>query len=338
MRSMVSNSPRKSESSRRAKPSASRQTRNGKASTSRERQRRVPASQRRSITPRPDTRADRKKAREASKLSTVKREAREKRQKAHRLKKWGIALLLVALVVGLGVGAYELIHSSLFDITTIEVSGTKLLTKDDVIHMLNFDTASGQSLILLDKRDVIDSISKSSWIAGVSVKKRLPHVLSISVEERKPVMKVRYAGDDSWVVGTGGYWLGIIDTKTNTIDPGNNAPKVTWKGERLIEVVDMPSGKPKVGTRIKTAELRNAFSIVTGLSDKLRSQIVKISTPDVSKTMLSTEKGIEIAIGSANDIVRKDKIARTIMREEKGKVVLINVRSVAAPTWRGLNE
>jgi hypothetical protein len=54
--------------------------------------------------------------------------------------------------------------------------------------------------------------------------------------------------------------------------------------------------------------------------------------------MLLTTDNIEIVIGEAIDLAKKDAIVLTVMREKSGSVVTIDVRSTDAAIIRGLGE
>jgi len=81
----------------------------------------------------------------------------------------------------------------------------------------------------------------------------------------------------------------------------------------------------------------NALAVLRGLSPELKAQVKAISAPSVDKTALVLNDGVQVFIGSATEMARKDLITRGILAREKN-IVYINVRVVDRPTWRGLEQ
>jgi cell division protein FtsQ len=52
--------------------------------------------------------------------------------------------------------------------------------------------------------------------------------------------------------------------------------------------------------------------------------------------MLVLKNDIQVFFGPAEEVAKKDLIARSILKREKN-IVYINVRITDRPTWRGLN-
>ena len=73
-----------------------------------------------------------------------------------------------------------------------------------------------------------------------------------------------------------------------------------------------------------------------GLSPELRGRVKSVSAATVDKTALVVAQNIQVFVGSAEDIDKKDQLIRQILAKEK-KLVYINVRVVSRPTWRGLD-
>jgi len=69
----------------------------------------------------------------------------------------------------------------------------------------------------------------------------------------------------------------------------------------------------------------------------MKEQLKTVSAPTIDKTALITKSDIQIMVGSAEDIAKKDRVAQKILADEQG-VVYVNVRVVDRATWRGLDE
>ncbi len=92
---------------------------------------------------------------------------------------------------------------------------------------------------------------------------------------------------------------------------------------------------PIAGKVTDSRELKNALAVVAGLTPALRAKVKSVSAPTVDKTALTLVDNIQVFVGSAEEISKKDQLIRQILAKEK-KLVYINVRVVSRPTWRGL--
>lgn len=275
---------------------------------------------------------------EKQRLSEIKRQERQRRQRERFLRRiLGISLLLL-VIGGLIVGGILLVNSSTFDVTSITVSGNTHVTADDVKSLAGVSSSS--SLLLLDKDKVVSRLRVQPWIQDAKLEKRLPHTLAIRVIERTPKAVVVLPGaQNKWLVSNDNVWLGKLDVdEASTQAKTDMFGAVVFNAKPLIHIIDVPLSHPRDGKKASTPEVTNSIKILNGLSAELRSITARVSAPSVAKTKIFTQSGIEIAIGSSEDIKTKDRIARSILTSQKGKVVLINVRSIDAPTWRGLSE
>ena len=89
--------------------------------------------------------------------------------------------------------------------------------------------------------------------------------------------------------------------------------------------------------RTTSPELLNALAVLGGLSAELRSKVRTVSAPTVDRTALILPGGVQVFFGSAEEVAKKDSIARAILAENKN-VVYVNVRVVDRPTWRGVDS
>lgn len=276
---------------------------------------------------------------EKQKLADIKREERQRRQRERFVRRVvGITLICVVLI-GVIVGAVALINSSLFDTTTVNVTGTRNLSKQDIKELANVSSVT--SLLLLDKEAVAQKIIEQPWVKDVQLTKSLPHTLVIKVIERTPQAVVEFPGSqgNKWLISSDGIWLGVLDeAQASTIPQKEGASPVIFNAQSLLHIGDVPSAHPREGIKSKSSEVINAIRIINGLSPELRKITERVSAPSVPKTKIFTKSGIEIALGSSEDIEKKDRIARSILAAQKDRVVLINVRSIEAPTWRGVSE
>jgi len=257
-------------------------------------------------------------SRHGKRISAAKRDEREKRQKVVRAKRIGAALAAVALVVAAVWGVIALGDAPIFDLKSVTVSGASRLSQEQVLEIAR--VPMGTSLFKVRTDEIAKRLESQPWIASVELDRDFPSTLHVAVEERQPAAVADAGGTELWVVATDGVWLG----------------KRSEDESDTLVVRDVSGLKPVAGRKSASKELANAILIARGISPELKAMTRAISAPSVDKTAILTTKDVEIFIGSAVDIADKDRIAREILRREKGKVVYINVRVVERPTWRGL--
>lgn len=255
-----------------------------------------------------------------ARAANVKRDERERRQRSiarRRLLIWaGIAVLAAGAVWGI----FALARAPIFSIAHVRVTGTAHLTPEQVGAMAA--VPSGATLLRLPSRQITQRVESSPWVRNVRLVRHFPDTLEIAVTERVPVAIVDAGGTSLWLVSGDGYWLAKRTAETSTTAP---------------TIRDIEGLAPAAGERSPSPELANALAVLGGLSPQLLAQVRTVSAPSIDRTALILPHGVQVFIGSAQDIAKKDEVARAIISQNKN-VVYVNVRVVNRPTWRGLNS
>lgn len=106
---------------------------------------------------------------------------------------WGrmaVCALIGGGVVGAGVALRDaVLHGRRFALAQIEVSPLRRLERDAVLRRSGL--VAGQSLFQLDLAEAERRISREPWVAGVKVRRQLPHTISIEVTERDAKIAVQ---------------------------------------------------------------------------------------------------------------------------------------------------
>jgi cell division protein FtsQ len=252
-------------------------------------------------------------------VAADKRDQRERRRRAVGRRR---ALVGVGIVAALAVvvwGLSTLWTSPVFSASEVEVTGTHRLAPSAVATEAAI--APGTTLLQLSPGQVERRLLADPWIQAASVSRVFPHKVAIEVTERTPVAVVDVQGTP-WLVSSDGRWI-VTRSASDT--------------QTIPLVRDVPSGEPATNTPVATAEVVNAMAVIAGLSPELAGQVKFVTAPSVEKTALVLANDVQVFVGSATDIARKDLIARGILRRQKN-LVYINVRIVDRPTWRGLDE
>lgn len=268
-------------------------------------------------------------------LSSLKRDERLQRKTERLIRRFVFGVLFIVLLVLLVWGAAVLVRGPVFYATDIVVKNNSAVESSTIKKIAAI--AQRSSVLTLDKKSIERKITDDPWIVSAEIRKKLPHTVLITVVERKPAAVVVFPSAQRWLIDDEGVWLGKVSGEGKGTTSGLDTRYDTqFDAANLGIIKDMPVTTAKEGKKTSSPEIANAMRIVAGLSDELFSQVERISCPSVTKTEIFTKIGIEIAIGDASNIALKDRIARSILKAQAGNVVLINVRSVDAPTWRGL--
>jgi cell division septal protein FtsQ len=100
----------------------------------------------------------------------------------------------------------------------------------------------------------------------------------------------------------------------------------------------LQNAKLEVGKQVASPTLRNALAVLAGVAPDLATTVVAVNARTVDQTALVTKDNVEILFGSADEMPKKDVIARQILAAQRGKVVFIDVRSTDRPVSRGIGK
>jgi len=279
---------------------------------------------------------------ETQQLVERKRQLRDARRRRGALRRVSFFLLVIIVVGAVIFGCNYAVHSSLVRVTAIQVTGTSLLTQSEVTTLAAIPSTA--SVPLLNTGRIEDNLKRDAWIQSAQVTRKLPHQVTLHITERAPLVFVDdgTGASKGWLVSRDGVWLGAYAAKTGmvarTTSPQGVLILPATLRDSIITVTDVENVKATTGEAVKDAGVKNALAIVTGISPELRGQIKTISAPDVVGTTVYLKSGIEVDIGAADHIAYKDTIIRQILKDQAGKVILINVCTYNKPTWRGLDS
>lgn len=254
------------------------------------------------------------------KVARDKRDERERRRAAQarqmRLRVTVAAVVAVLLISGIT----ALWRSQVFDIRAIEVLGARHLTQAGI--RARAAVPDDATLLRYPEHAIRERLTADAWIEDVNITRDYPHTLRIRVTERVPAAVVD-TGEKFWVVDSAGFVLGeqsLEETST------------------LVVVRDIPGLDLKAGRQTSSEILRNALTLLAGMSDELRGKVRAVSAPSIDETTLITTDNVEVLMGEAVDLEKKDFIVLKILREQAGAVVFIDVRNTERPVSRGLEE
>lgn len=225
-------------------------------------------------------------------------------------------LALVALVVG-GVALYR---SDAFAVRRYRLVGARHLTLARVLQLAQ--VPAGVTLMRFPSAEVRDRVATDPWVATLTVRRLIPDTVEFDVTERVPVALLS-AQNTLWLVDADG-WVLAKEATTTT------APSMPVL--RRMEAL-----KPQVGRSIDSTVVTNALSVLTGMGSQIRRSVRAVDAPSVDETALLTNQNVEILVGPATDLVKKDLLVRKILAAQRG-IVFIDVRSTDRPVSRGIGK
>ena len=107
------------------------------------------------------------------------------------------ALVLLVFVMSLStVIALICFHLKMFDITEIEITGTNKVTEKEVLKRSGL--RKNESTIFFREKEIEEEIKKCPWISEVTIKRHIPHKVTIHITEATPYWLV--VGEDGEVL------------------------------------------------------------------------------------------------------------------------------------------
>src|SRR5690554_5904576 len=143
------------------------------------------------------------------------------------------------------VAFYFFIHSPVFNIKHINVTGNNMLATEKILSLSQVNI--GQNIMKIEKEEIIKMIAVHPFVKEVQIKRHLPYTLEIQVLERQPVGLL--VSQDGFIqVSDEGYFLALVH------DIGDYALPVI-SGLNLEEL-------PGPGQIIKNSGLNMALNII----------------------------------------------------------------------------
>jgi cell division protein FtsQ len=256
-----------------------------------------------------------------NRLAEARRQDRERRQASIRRRRIALALGAVVLVILGVVGLLQLRHASTFAIRDLRITGVSEVATATVRSLAA--VPPGATLVDVNREAIATRVEQNPWVSSVTVSRDFPHTLVIRVTERKPGAWVNVSRRVAWLVSADSTWL----------RPRSKADTLT-----LPIITDAEGLNPAAGKATGSREVSNALAVLRQLSPQLKALVKFVSAPSVEKTAVVTKDGVQIFIGPATEMAKKDAVVRAILARQKGKLVYINVRTPDRPTWRGLEQ
>lgn len=115
-------------------------------------------------------------------------------------------LIAVAIIIVLTLLWTAISSIPFLKVNTVEVSATEHLSQASLAA--NIQIPEGSSILTLDTDEIEKQVKKNPWVDKVTIEKKLPSTIHISVTERAlGAIVVAKGGDEAWYMGLDGTWL-----------------------------------------------------------------------------------------------------------------------------------
>ncbi len=232
--------------------------------------------------------------------------------------------MLIALTGGIGGTVYGvkrwITRSSYFLVSSVEIQGTKRLTREQVLELSGIHT--GYNIFSLDLGKISRRLASQPWIRSARVERRLPDAMVIHVEERQPVALARI-GERLFLVDSDGTCFKYVHGSE-----GFSAPVITGIEGKAKAV---RTGKPPA---INSSRMSDALRIIRMSRRGVRAlgynNISQIDFPDDQTVVIYTaDRAVPFYInrdGLKNQFYRAEKILFQLYNSgQYPKVVSVNV-------------
>jgi cell division protein FtsQ len=224
------------------------------------------------------------------------------------------AVTVIVAVIALGIAAWVVVTSALFDIQKIDVRGNRRLSDGEIVRLSG--ARFGNNLLTMRLEKVRRSLLRSPWIASAEASRSLPSTLVLHLTERSAV---------AWVQGPGGY--AALAGDGVVLERGTGSP------EGLVSLGSTGSSTP-VGRRM--TGLDPQLRVTASLDPRVR-QTVEEATVDGKEVELLLVGGAKVLYGEAESLKAKNAALMSMLRyarKNQIEIDYLDVRSPAAPALR----
>lgn len=277
-----------------------------------------------------------KKRRSAAEAPKEKR-LRHQRVKLVRLIA-AIAAGLVALMLVGVVAFFALRNSSVFEIEKVEFESTEHVSSEDVGNLAQVQ--AGSTLLNVDTESIETALRKNPWVASASFERVFPDTLVIKVEEKRvDALVLMSSGTVAWYLAEDGCWIEPVMITAAEGQSTSDAALAIAEQLNCLLVTDAPvTVEPEAGSAANDASLDAVQSFREGFSPDFASQVVCYSAPSAENVSCLLRNGVEVSLGSPEEIAEKERIVEGYLEQHQGAIVLINVRVVSNPAFREIDS
>lgn len=226
-------------------------------------------------------------------------------------------LLLVVLVC-----VYLFLHSTVFNISKITVSGNQKVTSEEIIALAGIKP--GENLFKINRELIERSVKMHPMVKNVQLIRHLPHTVEIKIQERTSWAVIPYE-DVFLLIDDEGYCL----DKLNQL-PSGNIPIITME--------KMPA-RINLGQAVNPEAIKMIKTVWKSFDLDNRNNISQFYYQNSQKSLLIyTLAGTEVRYGTLERVTEKAanftealKIEANLQKEGKDQLDYVDLRFTGQP-------
>lgn len=227
---------------------------------------------------------------------------------------WGFGLTLMGLA--LIIGGFVLFHSNVFLLRHIELTGNRLLAKEEILDRVGLSRRV--NLLLTDIEGLAQDLLKNPVIRKVTIERKFPDTLIIQVVERDPLCLV-----DSKKGLLELDEAGVVLSVSRPESVGNLPVMTGLKGLELI---------PGPPSSVRHVLFSDGVKLLLAAGSDLRREISQV---DVAQFRLYTVDSIQVELGDTTYLPEKMASLRTLLAgSDRRRMNGIDLRVPAQPVIR----
>ena len=237
-----------------------------------------------------------------------------RRRKAVARTKKRRAVVRALVVSGFAFALWVAFFSPLLAIREVKLSGAEHTTSADVARVVDLDPSS--NLLLLSTDEVATAVKTLPWVKAVSVDRKLPGTVRLTITERTPAMAV--------AIGEERY---LIDRRGRVLSS-------TEAAEGVPVLAGLQVGLPQPGDRLASMQLRSALQAFSAMPRPLRRDVQAVFAPTVERITFQLSDGIQVRYGAAEEMASKNEVLGVLLarlRDEGRSALYVDVRVPEAP-------
>lgn len=247
-----------------------------------------------------------KKTQEKNKAK-VKNEVKPKIKKKKKKKSFALFLIKWTSILLLLAGAIVFILTTpMFNIKKINITGTEQLTEEEILSLSGLNL--NENIFKNSKSKIVNNIKQNPYAESVTIKRRLPDTLEITIKERQKSYMLKFVNGYVYI-DTQGYILDISDNKLEL---------------PIISGYKTEEGKITVGNRLNNEDLENLNNVLKITDSLLEIEMTKnqITNIDISNkedyTVYIESEKKTIHFGDASNLSNKILYVKAMIDSEKG--------------------
>lgn len=218
------------------------------------------------------------------------------------------ALIALILLVASVMAYDKLTGSQLFVLKEIELKGTRRVSREEMLHLLN--SYKSHSLWQLDLQAIRGAIEKNPWVLEAEVSRVLPDSLRVTIHEREPIAPWRTSNNSVVWVDREGRSLGELSlNQTDQIPPVING----------LEEGTSPEIKAANQQRMETYQ--KLLAEIDQNGSKLSEEIDEVNLQDLQVVKIHLMKrNVTVLLGKSDFRPKLERSLRILEKIEQKEI------------------